>query len=39
LHPVTGLKVLRNEHGLRHEVVVELHVERQVEADGATADV
>ena len=39
LHPVAGFEVLRDDDNLRHEVVVELHVERQVEADGAAADI
>ena len=39
LHAVAGLEVLRDDHDLRHEIVVELHVERQIEADRAAADI
>ena len=39
LHPVARFQVLRHDDGLGHEVVVELHVERQVEADGPAADI
>ena len=39
LHPVARFQVLGHDHGLGDEVVVELHVERQVEADGAAADI
>ena len=39
LHPVAGFEVLGDDHRLGEEVVVELHIERQIEADSAAADI
>ena len=39
LQPQARVEVLGNDHRLREELVLQLHVERQVEADRAAADV
>jgi hypothetical protein len=39
MEPFARLDVLRHDHDLGEEVVRQLHIERQVEANGALSDI